>query len=76
MIPTVPPEERTTIVRCLYADCHHRFFDHALALGSVIDIKCKCNRKYYVVMTTLGVMVAEKKNVTYTPNLEAVTGPP
>jgi hypothetical protein len=55
--------------------CSRRLLDHALALGSVVEIKCDiCNAKYVLAMTTNGLLVAERRFVSYTPIPEAVTG--
>ena len=56
--------------------CNTRLLDQAMAPGSVVEVKCECNRKYVLVMTTMGLLVAERRNVTYTPVPEAVTGAP
>ena len=63
-----------TIFRCKDPECKTRLFDHAMTLGSVIEAKCECNRTYVLMMTTLGLIVAEKKNLTYTPIPDAHLG--
>jgi uncharacterized Zn-finger protein len=57
--------------------CTRRLADCALELGSVIEVKCDiCNAKYAVAMTTMGLLVAERRFVTYTRVAEASSGLP
>lgn len=57
--------------------CTRRLFDCALPLGSVVEVKCDiCNAKYAVAMTTMGLLVADRRFVTYTRVAEAMSGLP
>jgi hypothetical protein len=51
--------------RCPIPNCNTRLFDQALALGSVVEVKCKCNAILTIVQTTTGLLVALSEHVTY-----------
>lgn len=60
--------------RCPDRACNTRLFDEALGLGSVVEVKCRCNAKYVVVATILGLLVAKVEHVTYNRVPEANQG--
>lgn len=51
------------VIRC--PGCKARVFDANLSIGSVIEIKCACNKKYIIIATTIGLLVVMSENVIY-----------